>query len=52
MNTDKTREARLRRAAHKQGLHIAKLRRFEPGYGWYLVVDDSSNAVVSRTWTT
>ena len=49
MTTDKSREARLRRMAARQGLILQKSRRRDPralGYGGYMLVDASANAVV------
>jgi hypothetical protein len=42
-------ENRLRHAAARQGLRLAKSRRRDPralGYGSYMLVDDATNAVV------
>ena len=43
--TEKTHEARVRRAAKRRGLILVKSRRRDPGaldYGLYVVVDDSA----------
>ncbi|MER7562325.1 hypothetical protein ABTZ93_05075 [Streptomyces sp. NPDC097941] len=48
-NADKAREAKLRRAAHRQGLHVQKQRTLAPYtemYGWYLVSDENTNGLV------
>jgi hypothetical protein len=50
MTTDKSREARLRRMANRQGYRLIKSRRRDPralGYGGYMIVDASANAVVA-----
>ena len=47
---EKIRENRLRRAAQRQGLMLAKSRRRDPratDYGTYMLVDASTNAVVA-----
>jgi len=48
MVKDESREARLRRAADRQGLRLAKCRRRDPraiGYGTYMLVDQNNNIV-------
>ena len=48
---DKVRENRLRRAAQRQGLTLAKSRRRDPratDYGTYMLVDQQTNAVVAH----
>ncbi|MHB8297969.1 MAG: hypothetical protein ACYDDW_05245 [Dermatophilaceae bacterium] len=50
-DTDKVRENRLRRAAQRQGLTLAKSRRRDTratDYGTYMLVDPSTNAVVAH----
>jgi len=49
VESDKVRENRLRRAAQRQGLQLAKSRRRDPraiDYGGYMIVDTSTNAGV------
>ena len=49
-DTDKVRENRLRRAAQRQGLTLAKSRRRDTratDYGTYMLVDQQTNAVVA-----
>ena len=49
-DTDKVRENRLRRAAQRQGLTLAKSRRRDPrAYDWgtYMLVDAQTGAVVA-----
>jgi hypothetical protein len=49
MTTEKSREARLRRMAARQGLILHKSRRRDPnaiGYGGYMLVNAEMNAVV------
>jgi hypothetical protein len=49
-DTDRVRENRLRRAAQRQGLMLAKSRRRDPratDYGTYMLVDPSTNAVIA-----
>ena len=46
----KTYENRMRRAAHRQGLHLVKSRRRDPravDYNTYMLVDIATNGVVS-----
>jgi hypothetical protein len=48
---EKIRENRLRRAAERQGLALAKSRRRDVralGHGTYMVVDPQTNAVVAK----
>jgi hypothetical protein len=48
---DKIRENRLRRAAQRQGLTLAKSRRRDTrasDYGTYMLVDGSTNFVVAN----
>ena len=50
---ERTREARLRRAAERQGLILQRSRRRDPRaleYGTYQLVDSSTNAVVLADW--
>lgn len=50
-DTDKVRENRLRRAAQRQGLILARSRRRDPratDYGTYMLVDPSTNFVVAH----
>jgi hypothetical protein len=50
MTAEKIRENRLRRMATRQGLHLVKARWRDPralGYGGYMIVDDSPNALVA-----
>lgn len=50
MTTEKSREARVRRMADRQGLILQKSRRRDPralGYGGYMLVDASTNSVVA-----
>jgi len=47
---DKIRENRLRRAAQRQGLMLAKSRRRDPratDYGTYMLLDAQTNTVVA-----
>jgi len=47
----KIRENRLRRAAQRQGLTLAKSRRRDPratDYGTYMLTDTSTNTVVAH----
>jgi hypothetical protein len=49
-DADKVRENQLRRAAHRQGLMLAKSRRRDPratDYGTYMLVDPSTNTIVA-----
>lgn len=46
---ERTREARLRRAADRQGLILQRSRRRDPralGYGTYQLIDASTKAIV------
>ena len=50
IESDKVRENRLRRAAQRQGLQIAKSRRRDfraLDYGGYMIVDPNTNSVVA-----
>jgi hypothetical protein len=49
-DTDKIRENRLRRAAQRQGLMLAKSRRRDPrasDYGTYMLVDAQTNTLIA-----
>ena len=45
-STDRAREARLRRAAARQGLKLQKSRRRDWSAGLYGILDNASNSVV------
>ena len=47
---ERSREARLRRMAERQGYRLVKSRRRDPralGYGNFMIVDPSTNTVVA-----
>jgi hypothetical protein len=53
--TQKVAETRLRRAAHRHSLLLAKSRRRDAranGFGVYRLVDEATNSLVARDHTT